>query len=99
MTDATRTPPTGGSGTAPPRTPLPQIEQFCNNCRFWEGWDYTDDKLLAGLCRRRAPLPTESREAPPASCSTYWPSTDYQDWCGEWEYAPPPPRDTHEETT
>jgi len=49
----------------------------CETCRWWDRED-----SMVGICHRRAPLPWHDfDDAPPAS---WWPTTNENDWCGEW---------------
>ena len=51
-------------------------EQRCENCRFWQ---LTGE--ARGQCRRYAPRSERTREG--SRCTTIWPFTQGNDWCGE----------------
>ena len=55
----------------------------CNVCRYWQKW-----AKPGGECRRNAPkaaiLSSEMLEGD-SERWCFWPGTDPDDWCGEWE--------------
>jgi hypothetical protein len=51
-------------------------EQTCTSCAWWA--DLGDS---IGQCRRHAPRPRTSTD------EVVWPTTDSDDYCGEWEEA------------
>lgn len=74
---------------ATPRTPLPQVKQSCETCRFWEAWECYEDSPITGDCRRYAPRPYR-RDGRSSIDMTNWPNTSHDDWCGEWVGTSPP---------
>lgn len=70
-----------------PATDAP-LGNICQRCKWWD--DRHIAKGGATICRRHAPRPktTRSEEDPDTGVGTsYWPITEYDDWCGEWEAA------------
>lgn len=51
----------------------------CENCRFWAG----DEINVVAGCHRKSPVPYGSDRA--EIRAAYWPLTDYDDWCAEWQ--------------
>ena len=51
-------------------------ETNCGNCNYW----IPTPGVGGGKCCRNAPKPSNSRLD-----KTYWPRTDAEDVCGEWE--------------
>ena len=64
------------------------IIETCDGCRFW---DPEGDRLNLGLCRKNAPSPTSfpahyrPEDGRDIIADVYWPETDPNEWCGEWE--------------
>jgi len=57
-----------------------EVGKACGSCVFWHSEE------LGGLCRRNAPLaivPADEHEQLSGRWA-HWPSTDVDDWCGEW---------------
>lgn len=64
-------------------TPLPQVEQECGNCRFWE--QYSPPK---GECRRYPPMIVVGQvycDGKESLENGIWPHTGQGAWCGEWQ--------------
>lgn len=64
----------------------------CRFCRFWVH-DPELDELLLGTCRRYAPSPLTKRLMEfdtEAELVTFWPTTAYNDRCGDFQPQPPP---------
>jgi len=51
----------------------------CEDCHFFE-LDYSEDtEASTGICRRYPP------NAIAADVSSFWPTVDIDDWCGEYQ--------------
>ena len=56
----------------------------CETCRFWKLIGQRESgHYSVGKCRRHAPRPMEQGE--PRDQGAWWPDTDSDDWCGEWQ--------------
>ena len=52
----------------------------CENCRMWQG---LYEKSKTGTCRRHAPRPTFDSLV--TDSEVLWPTTERDDYCGEFE--------------
>lgn len=59
----------------------------CGTCGYWQGTVRVSagDPPIIGECRRRAPLAPGPEQA-------LWPSTQSEEWCGEYEAESDQPR-------
>ena len=53
-------------------------DSYCAICRYW---DESDEEALDGKCRRHSPIVTGGMMS---SVETVWPTTNRDDWCGEY---------------
>lgn len=60
------------------------MQTYCASCTWW---DKSDDEALDGKCRRRSPLDTGGMMS---NVETVWPSTNRDDWCGDYQSARSP---------
>lgn len=56
----------------------------CGTCRFWKPYSSDDER---GQCRAHPPVVVGGERR----LHIRWPSTNSEDWCGEWEQKPAPP--------
>ena len=65
-------------------------QRRCTTCANWVSLDSGATKgegsTLVGECRRYAPQPAVRDPAAQAARSAVWPSTQADDFCGEWYY-------------
>ncbi len=66
-------------------------QRRCASCANWVAADPVaptgeDGAMLVGECRRYAPRPAVRDPAAQAGRSAVWPSTQADDFCGEWYY-------------
>lgn len=50
-------------------------KQACENCRFW----------IMGTCHSRPPVGLETDNGGGRYLYGFWPFTQSNDWCGQWE--------------
>lgn len=54
----------------------------CQHCRFWEG-TLEDEE---GDCRKYAPRPYQPSPSEEVGARSFeWPTTYFEDWCGDFE--------------
>ena len=73
-------------------------EDYCHTCRFWQSFD---NEVFDGDCRREAPK--LAGMAAPHGNATFqdpkaamWPTTQRDDWCGEFAPNPSHPKGEQE---
>ncbi len=68
---------------------MAEREDRCERCRFWEEFQDSDGW---GHCHRYAPRPVvdplRRDEEGHAYMVAYWPETDADEWCGEFQPLP-----------
>lgn len=59
-------------------------EERCETCKYWV---HSDCDLIYGECHRLPPLREQTLRATEGGVLHVgtWPSTDPNDWCGEWK--------------
>ena len=62
---------------------ISQNQQECSNCRFYSPVVRMKVTNWTGFCRRYAPRPDLVK--PGIELRTWFPETEGDEWCGEWE--------------
>lgn len=61
------------------------MTEYCENCRFWNGFEGEGEKSKEGWCRRYPPVLRCPDPASDDVNDTNWfPTTRDYDWCGEY---------------
>lgn len=61
--------------------------ESCATCRFWHSSDGFRSQRKP--CRRHSPSFAVSSQPVSAEFVGYWPTTEHDDWCGEYSAAHP----------